>query len=177
VTIGTTDFAIRGLFLGDLSYPTVMQIFEETHAHGNDEMLEWNVLLAPHHCSKKVMYENDLPQQDVMDEFKACQLDTGYIVASSNEFPHSNTTGDNPPHRRARNRYEEIVNTGFVCTGEFSTPELVRPINFTATADGMVMAGDDYQMSESAQNTLAAAIAEAQGTDAPPATKVGFGAE
>ncbi|HEV2899544.1 MAG TPA: hypothetical protein VGX71_17265 [Pseudaminobacter sp.] len=167
---------IRGMFLGDLSYPSVMQIFDETHAHGNDDKLTWNVLLAPHHCSKKVMYENDVLQQDVMDEFAAGQLSPGYIVSSSNEFPHSNSSGDNPPHRIARNRYEEIVNDDFVCTGEFSTPEHVRPIIFTASLSGMVLTGDDYQMSESAENTLAAAIAAAEGIDAPPATKVGFGA-
>ena len=173
---------IRGLFLGDVSYPTLMQIFEETHRHDNDDMLLWNVLLGPHHCSKKAMYErdgqgNDVPQQDVLNELLACQLDTGYIVASSSEFPHSNSPGDNPPHRKARNRYEEIVNTAFVCTGEFSTPEHVRPIIFTATAGGMVLAGDDYQMSENAESTLAAAIAAARGTNAPPTTKVGFGAK
>jgi hypothetical protein len=179
VVIGSGN-PIRGLFLGDLSHPTLMQIFEETHRHDNDRMLQWNVLLAPHHCSKKVMYErdglgNDVLQQDVLDEFAACQLGAGYIVASSNEFPHSNNSGDNPPHRKARNRYEEIVNTEFVCTGEFSTPEHVCPIIFTATAAGIVLAGDSYQMSESAENTLAAAIAAARGTNAPPATKVGFG--
>lgn len=171
---------IRGLFLGDLSYPTLMQIFEETHRHNNDDMLKWNVLLSPHHCSKKAMYErdaagNDVRQQDVLDEFSACQLDTGYVVASSNEFPHSNSPGDNPPHRKARNRYEEIVNTGFVCTGEFSTPEHVRPLIFTATPTGMILAGGDYRLSENAQNTLATAVAAARGTNAPPATKVGFG--
>lgn len=168
--------SIRGLFLGDLSYPSVMQVFDETHAHDNDDMLTWNVLLAPHHCSKKVMYEDDVLRQDVMEEFAASQLSPSYIVSSSNEFPASNSRGDNPPHRRARNRYEEIVNDGFVCTGEFSTPENVRPIIFTATASGMVLAGDDYEMSESASDTLAAAISAAQGSDAPPAAKVGFGA-
>ncbi len=168
---------IRGLFLGDLSYPTIMQVFNETHAHANDAMLEWNVLLAPHHCSKKVMYEADVLRRDVMAEFEACQLEPGYIVASSNEFPHANASGDNPPHVRARNRYEEIVNNDFVCTGEFSTPEQVRPIIFTATANGMVLAGANYSMSESAKHTLDAAIAAARGTDAPPVTKVGFGRE
>ena len=180
VVIGP-DNPIRGLFLGDLSYPTLMQIFEETHRHQNDAMLQWNVLLSPHHCSKKAMYErdgegNDVLQKDVLAELSACQLDTGFIVASSNEFPRFNSAGDNPPHRKARNRYEEIVNTEFVCTGEFSTPENVRPIIFTATADGMVLAGEGYQMSENAEHTLAAAIASARGSDTPPTTKVGFGA-
>ena len=89
-------------------------------------MLSWNVLLAPHHCSKKAMYErdadgNDVLQEDIMQELAKCQLSPGYIVASSPEFPGKNSSGDNPPHRKARNRYEEIVNDQFVCTGEVST--------------------------------------------------------
>jgi beta-lactamase superfamily II metal-dependent hydrolase len=168
---------IRGLFLGDLSYPSVMQVFDETHAHGNEARLTWNVLLSPHHCSKKVMYEDGLFRPDVMAEFSACQLSPGYVVASSNEFKHANDPGDNPPHRVARNRYEEIVNDDFVCTGEVSTPEHVRPIIFTASPAGMVLAGDGYEMSKSAENALAAAIAAVEGQNAPPAAKVGFGAE
>lgn len=175
VTIGSSQQAMRGLLLGDISYPVLMQIFQQTHWHGNDEMLKWNVLLSPHHCSKKAMYENDVPQQDVLDELKACQLDVGYVVASSDKFPHANSSGDNPPHRRARNRYEEIVNTGFVCTGEFSTPEKVRPIIFTVTGNGIRMGGDNYAISESARHTLDAAVAAARGSSAPPTAKVGFG--
>ena len=177
VTIGNSQQVMRGLLLGDISYPVLMQIFQQTHWHHNDDMLKWNVLLSPHHCSKKAMYENDALQQDVLDEFKACQLDVGYIVASSDEFPPSNSAGDNPPHRKARNRYEEIVNTAFVCTGEFSTPQLVRPIIFTLTAQGIHMGGANYAISESARHTLDAAIAAARGSSAPPTAKVGFGSD
>jgi hypothetical protein len=175
VTIGSAASPLSGLFLGDLSYPTLMQIFEETHAHKNDDMLKWNVLLSPHHCSKKAMYEDDVLQQDVMDEFTISQLSPGYVVASSNEFPLSNSAGDNPPHRKARNRYEEIVNNTFLCTGEVSAPEQVQPIVFTVTASGIELEIEDYQMSESAETTLAAAIAKARGNSSPPAAKVGFG--
>lgn len=175
VIIGAPGNVMRGLFLGDLSYPTLMQVFKETHAHDNESMLQWNVLLAPHHCSKKVMYEDDVLQEDIMQEFADCQLSPGYIIASSNEFPHSNSSGDNPPHRKARNRYEEIVNDGFLCTGEVSTPEQVQPIIVTVTGTGIELNIDGYDMSESAQMTLAAAVAKARGEMAPPATKVGFG--
>lgn len=173
---------IYGLFLGDLSYPSIMQIFRETHAHGNDARLSWNVLLAPHHCSKKAMYErdaegNNILQQDVLDELSNCQLTIGYIVSSSNEFPASNKSGDNPPHIIARNRYEEIVNNNFVCTGEVSTPENVKPIIFSSTENGLTLVNENYQMSESAQKTLSSAIAAARGTNIPPVTKVGFGQE
>lgn len=178
VTIGPGN-PIRALFLGDLSYPTLMQIFEETHLHDNDAMLQWNVLLAPHHCSKKAMYERsdggDVFRKDIMDKLAACQLDPGYVVASSPKIPGLNHVGDNPPHRKARNRYEEIVQTDFVCTGEVSTPEHVRPIIFKATAEGTVLAGEGYELSDMAESALALAIAKARGTDAPPEAKVGFG--
>lgn len=176
ITIGTAASPLRGLFLGDLSYPTLMQVFSETHAHGNDSMLQWNVLLSPHHCSKKAMYEEDVLKQDVMDEFSSCQLSPGYVVASSTEFPASNNSGDNPPHCKARNRYEEIVSDEFLCTGEVSTPEQVQPIIFTVTAEGINLEVTKYKMSDNARSTLAAAIATARGSSAPPATKVGFGA-
>jgi len=177
VMVGTAEQPMRGLFLGDLSYPTLMQIFDQTHLHDNEQMLIWNVLLAPHHCSKKVMYEGDALKQDVIDELAACQLSPGYIVASSNEFPHSNSSGDNPPHRKARSRYEEIANDAFMCTGEISTPEDVRPIIFTASTGGVICANEGYQISESAENTLMAAIAAAEGNGVHPVTKVGFGSK
>ncbi|WP_322414510.1 ComEC/Rec2 family competence protein [Mesorhizobium huakuii] len=176
VIIGSPGNIMNGLFLGDLSYPTLMQVFEETHGHDNEGMLQWNVLLSPHHCSKKAMYEDNVLQEDVMREFADSQLLPGYIVASSNEFPQSNSAGDNPPHRKARNRYEEIVNNEFLCTGEVSTPQQVQPIIFSVTANGIELDIQDYEMSEIAETTLAAAVAKARGNNAPPATKVGFGA-
>ena len=166
-----------GLFLGDLSYPSVMQIFGETRRHGNEHMLAWNVLLAPHHCSKKVMYEDGTFRQDVMDEFEASQLSRGFVIASSSEFRSADSPGDNPPHRLARSRYELITNDRFLCTGEVSTPERVRPVIITARPGGVILAGDDYQMSERAESALLQAIAAAEGRNAPPQTKVGFGGE
>jgi hypothetical protein len=182
VIVGSSEYRMFGLFLGDVSYPTLMQIFEETHNHDNDFMLCWNVLLAPHHCSKKVMYERDaegreMLRQDAMDELQTPQLDVGYVVASSPEFPASNSPGDNPPHLKARRRYEEIVNTAFVCTGEYSTPENVRPIIFTVTESGITLVGEDYEISDGARATLAGAVDQARGRAAPPTAKVGFGSE
>ena len=182
ITVGSAQGAMNGLFLGDVSYPTLMQIFEQTHAHNNDGMLSWNVLLAPHHCSKKVMYERDAEgqeklRQDAMDELQKPQLDPGYVVSSSSAFPGANSAGDNPPHVKARRRYEEIVNNDFLCTGEFSTPENMRPIVLTVTANGITLVGENYEISESARTTLTAAVNAARGRAAPPAAKVGFGRE
>jgi hypothetical protein len=158
-----------------------MQIFQQTHVHNNDDKLAWNVLLAPHHCSKKVMYEGEGDKealcQDALDELQAPQLGIGYIVASSDAIPAVNSSGDNPPHAKARNRYEEIVSTAFLCTGEYSTPEDLRPIIFTVDQNGIILVDEDYAISESAKATLAAAVDRARGRAAPPTAKVGFGSE
>jgi hypothetical protein len=169
-----------GLFFGDLSYPTIRRIFDETHRHNNDDRLVWDVHLSSHHCSKKVMYVrnqdgSDVLMQDILDELNAVQADGGCIVASSSAFPASNSPGDNPPHIKARRRYEEIAIGGFICTGEYSTPENMRPVVFSVTERGVIFVGDALELSEESRSTLAKAVAAARGTDRPPTERVGFG--
>jgi hypothetical protein len=173
---------MRGLFLGDLSYPTLRRVVDETRRHENDAKLIWNALLAPHHCSKKAMYEkndagNDVLRQDILDDLEGAQSPGGFIIASSPAIPGSNSPGDNPPHAKARARYEEIVSGEFLCTGEYSTPDNMRPIILANTPDGVVLASGPFELSEEARADLAAAIARARGVSAPPVAKVGFGAE
>lgn len=180
VTLGSGRAVVRGLFLGDLSYPTLMQVFEQTHAHQNEAMLLWNVLLAPHHCSKKAMYEPDENgveqlKDDVLKEFEQSQLGSAYVIASSAAFREKDEKGDNPPHILARSRYEEIVNSGFLCTAEHSSVDEPRPLIITATEAGPVLAGETYQISEAAKTKMDTAIAAARGAAAPPTVKVGFG--
>jgi hypothetical protein len=172
--------AMRGLFLGDLSYPTLRRVFDETKSHGNDVRLIWNALLAPHHCSKKAMYEkdangSDVLKQDILDNLDAAQASGAFIVASSPAIPVSNTSGDNPPHAKAKNRYEEIVSGQFLCTGEYSTPKSMRPIILSHTPNGVVLASGAFKLSEETLAGLAVAVAKARGDSAPPAAKVGFG--
>ena len=50
ITLKTADASCRALLFGDLSNPTVNRIFSRS----DEADLEWNVLLAPHHCSKTV---------------------------------------------------------------------------------------------------------------------------
>src|SRR5207302_10172829 len=44
------------LLFGDLAHDTIMKIFEYSEQHGRPERVDWDLLLGPHHCSKKVMY-------------------------------------------------------------------------------------------------------------------------
>src|SRR5207302_201755 len=52
VTLRDGEVSGTALLLGDLCYPTVKRIFDSSSA---DDLM-WNVLLAPHHCSKSAMY-------------------------------------------------------------------------------------------------------------------------
>lgn len=178
--IGSAASSMAGLFFGDLSYPTLRRVFDETKDHDNMGKLKWDVLLAPHHCSKKAMYEkddkgHDVLKQDILDDLKKLQRPGGFIVSSSSAIPGSNSHGDNPPHAKAKNRYQEIISGSFLCTGEHSTPEKLRPIIFTVTAQGIERVDKNYPLSEEAKSDLAKAVAAARGTNAPPSAKVGFG--
>jgi hypothetical protein len=182
VLIGNSTRAMSGLFFGDLSYPTLREVVDQTKNHDNLPTLNWNVLLAPHHCSKKAMYEKnadgeDVLKQDILDDLIVGQQQPGFIVSSSVAIPASNSSGDNPPHAKAKNRYSEIVNDDFICTGEYSTTEKMRPIVFTVTDDAITQVDKDYSLAESTKEDLAKAIAAARGSNAPPTAKVGYGRE
>ena len=54
------DPSIGGVLLfGDHKYPAIRKIFDVTKANGNEANLRWQVLLAPHHCSKSVIYQDE----------------------------------------------------------------------------------------------------------------------
>ena len=180
ILIGTSVRNMAGLFLGDLSYPTLRRVIDESRAHGNSGRLAWDVLLAPHHCSKKAMYERDASgadvlRQDILNDFEKAQRLGGFIVASARCIPGNNSPGDNPPHAKAKNRYEEIVSGRFICTGDHSTVADIRPVMFTVTDAGIDLINRAYVLAEESKVDLMKAIAAARGSNAPPTVKVGFG--
>jgi len=166
-------------FFGDREYPTIKRIFETTEGSDNTGYLAWNVMLCSHHCSKKVMYWQDdgdaeeAFKSDIMDFFENYARNGAFIVSSS----HSDFTdadGDNPPHKRARRRYEAIVSSGhFLCTHEYPNRTSPQPLVFTVDENGLHF--DDRRKKRESTSPLATAIAAARGSDAPPAQKVGFG--
>jgi hypothetical protein len=167
------------LFWGDREYPTIKQIFETTEAHeGNIQFLYWDATLAPHHCSKKAMFWKDEGEdeesfrKDIMDLFEKYRKDGAIIVASANaDF--TDEDGDNPPHGKARRKYEAIVDAGnFICTHEHPDEENPKPIVLEVTGDGLTKRG----LSASAGlASVASAVDRSRGNMAPPSQQVGFG--
>lgn len=165
------------LLLGDHCYPTVKRIFDSTTDKHN---LSWNVFLAPHHCSKSVMYwcdegeENETLRQDIIDAIEGAACETGYIVVSSEPIPKTNEPGDNPPHAIAKRRYEEIAPNGFLCTQEHGDKDHPIPLVFELGVDDFNLWGP--QTSKAAGLTaVAKAVEQARGGAAPPSDRVGFG--
>ena len=176
VTLYQGDTSARALLLGDLCYPIIRRIFDRSE----DDDLEWNVMLAPHHCSKSVMYWQDEGEdeeslkQDILDDMEEAAVDPGYIVASSEPIPASNKSGDNPPHAKAKHRYEEIAPDEFLCTQEHPNEEDPEPIIFSLDAEDFehIQSGSKELKNK---NDLADSVANARGDDEPPTERIGFG--
>ena len=114
---------LQALLLGDLSYPIIKRIFD----FSDEGDLAWNVLLAPHHCSKSAMYwkdDNDAKEElksQIVEQMEKASLIPNRVVSSSNPVPSSNQSGDNPPHAKAKIQYETITDS-FLCTMEQVEP-------------------------------------------------------
>lgn len=168
----------KALFFGDLSYPVLKRIFEISDA----DSLEWNVLQAPHHCSKSAMYWSDDPNTDetlrqhILDEMEASALDPGYIVSSSATIPSSNEPGDNPPHAKAKQKYDQIAPTDFFCTHDHpdTDSDSPQPVVFEVRDGGLYYR--EKTTPKSPGGGLAADVATARGKSEPSQNKVGFGA-
>jgi hypothetical protein len=122
------------LLFGDLAYVTIKKIFDYSSPR-RPERLRWDVMLSAHHCSKKVMYPpgdngEEALKRDILDDFEKYAQDGAYVVASSLPFPAFDKPGANPPHIKARDRYEETAPSGVLCTGEYPDAEAPRPIVF-----------------------------------------------
>ena len=176
VTLYQDDKSARALLLGDLCYPIIRQIFDRS----KDDDLKWNVMLAPHHCSKSVMYWQDEGEdkeslkQDILDDMEKAANDPGYIVASSEPVPKSNKSGDNPPHAKAKSRYEEIAPDGFLCTQEHPNEKDPEPIIFCLDDNDLEYVQPKGDKSKN-KNDLAEATKAARGDNEPPTERVGFG--
>ena len=127
VTLYDGNQELRALLLGDLPYPIIKRIFEVSEK----DDLAWNVLLAPHHCSKAVMYWKDEGDDEeklkkhIVEEMDNASLEPNRVVSSSNPVPSANKPGDNPPHAKAKTQYETITES-FLCTMDQDEPLVAK---------------------------------------------------
>jgi hypothetical protein len=135
------------LLFGDLAHDTIMKIFDYSEAHNREHYLEWDLLLAPHHCSKRVMYVRedgkDVLRDDVLYAFEKHARTGSVIVSSSAPIPAIDVDGNNPPHRKAADRYREIVNSAnFICTMEWPSMDDPSPVVLGIDPSGAQIVSD-----------------------------------
>lgn len=134
------------LLFGDLAYETIMKIFTYSEKNERPQYLEWDLLLAPHHCSKKVMYVRedgqDVLKTDILNAFERHARESSVVVASSAVIPASDVAGANPPHRKAADRYQDYAGR-FICTMEWPSVEDPSPVVLGVDASGAQIVEDD----------------------------------
>lgn len=128
------------LLFGDLAHDTIMKVFTYSEYYDREMYLEWDLLLAPHHCSKRVMYKrdadgNEVLQMDVLNAFERHARSGATIVSSSAAFPDEDVDGLNPPHRMAADRYAEIADE-VICTMSWVDEGAPSPVVFGVDAAG-----------------------------------------
>lgn len=167
VTLTDDETGLDGkiLLFGDLAHDTIMKIVDYSEYYDRKQYLEWDLLLAPHHCSKRVMYVKDVDgkdelQLDVMNALERNARTGAVVVASSGVFPEVDTDGANPPHRIAADRYSEIVDE-LVCTMSWTDEDAPSPVVFGVDSSGArVIRGDLVKGApEEASRELAASAA------------------
>lgn len=151
----------KALLLGDLSYETLCKVFKKELEGKKDPNVYWDLYLATHHCSKYAMYirkdGEDVKQQDILDAITTSGGEIGYIVLSCDAVPSRNSNGDNPPHKKARNRYEEIAPSRVICTMEEPSEDKPEPIIFDITEEGIFLRVSEKESSKSFAQIAAAA--------------------
>lgn len=180
ITLADGACSRRAILLGDLPAPTIKRIFcEVTDDPAN---LAWDAYLGPHHCSKGALYIEDAdtgeerPDDELVDALERNSELGAYVLASCGRFDQSDDQpGDDPPHLRARELYESIVDAGhFVATSEHGDSEASEPIVIAVDRDecGYRQAG-----SQSAGAALLGAVSQARGSRQPPPSPQGFGCQ
>lgn len=132
----TDETGVNGkvLLFGDLAHDTIMKVFNYSEYYDRKQYLEWDLLLAPHHCSKRVMYKREADgteslQMDVLNAFERHARIGATIVSSSAVFPDEDVDGLNPPHRMAADRYAEIADE-LICTMSWVDEGAPSPVVF-----------------------------------------------
>ena len=168
VRIRNGDADGTALLMGDLTYPILRRIFDRSTA----DKLSWNVLLAPHHCSKSAMYwadeigEEEKFKQDIVRDIGNAASSPGYVVASSHPIPKSNKPGDNPPHALAKAEYNTIVPNDFICTHEHPKESDTHPVIFEVGNNGFKYVGATESSAPIEESLKAAGAGGAAATSA-----------
>ncbi|MPM61103.1 hypothetical protein SDC9_107957 [bioreactor metagenome] len=132
--VGNTKNAGLAFFGGD----SKCTIFEKVVERSEKQDLQWDLFLAPHHCSwyffNELSYEEDpTPSKKILD-LLGMSREGAFIIASCKPIVDND---DNPPHFGAAKEYKKKVKeNNFLATMEWTNEKNPTPINFRITQMG-----------------------------------------
>jgi hypothetical protein len=142
------------LICGDTSVEVLERLHDEVLAD-NADYLDWHILIAPHHCSRRSIgrvwnggsKDEEFDQSDKALAALGGQLGSGFVVASSKRVVRNGAT---PPSFHAKNRYlrilagdgeiDESVRQRFLCTGGNADDETPAHVIFNLNVTGPTLA-------------------------------------
>lgn len=134
------DASIARIFLaGDSEWRVFEKIMKVTN---NDDLLKWDLLMAPHHCSYKFFADDreKAPCPSSVDFLN--KKEGGAFVIASSKIVKPNS--DNPPCQKAKNRYtEKVGDSNFFCTSGAKEGDEQKPIVFEIDETGGVQLIED----------------------------------
>lgn len=127
---GNETVAIVG---GDITCDNWKEVIE----YNSD--LEFDILLAPHHCSWHSVSTEDVKDGNAdqeVEDFLEKSKDKAYVVSSSKAIKRND---DNPPSYRAKNIYIKHLKDSekFVCTAEYPNEDNPQPFILKITGQGV----------------------------------------
>ena len=129
------------LFGGDADHYIWDEIQEQSSAHDNDDKLNFDIFMAPHHCSwtyfNDVPYkkgETDDPVESSKNLIRDHKMKGAVIIASSKQIKDDD---DNPPHYPAKEEYVELIGAGkFISLAEEPDSKNPKPVVYEVTSSG-----------------------------------------
>ncbi|OPY48441.1 MAG: hypothetical protein A4E48_02744 [Methanosaeta sp. PtaU1.Bin060] len=128
------DRAGLALFGGDAQY----EIWRDILDRSEEGDLQWDLFLAPHHCSwtffSEIDYKDDPNPRKESLELLTNKRKGAIVIASCKPVKDDD---DNPPHYQAAQKYKEIVGEkDFYVTMEYPSSEQPLPLEFEITKKG-----------------------------------------
>src|SRR5882672_10164015 len=132
---------------------------------GQPEVLEYDVLLTPHHCSwHSLSYESWSESEgkaEVSQDARSALSQTrssAVLVASSDPIKDDD---NDPPCYGAKLEYEDIASAAggsFVCTGEYPSASAPAPLVFSIASDGVTLSAGERTVSSVTKALKPAAV-------------------
>lgn len=129
------------LFGGDADHYIWEEIQDQSTAHDNDDKLDFDIFMAPHHCSwtyfNDVPYkkgETDEPVKSSEDLIKDHKMTDAVIIASSKQIKDDD---DNPPHYPAKEEYVKLIGEDkFISLAAEPDSKKPKPVVYEVTSSG-----------------------------------------